>query len=222
MFPHSAHLAGDVVPFRAYLSKRISVENIDPAKLRLRYIPNLVAAPFETIKAYAELISVQTGSAPLGKALANWERDGWGTVKKEQQLTGLLLNELLAYQFASPVRWIEIQDLLFSPPPHDFERLVEFGPSSTLVGMAQRTHKLNYAKADLARGKRRVMLCHGKIKRLSPMRMPTWKKNPRQLEQCFRNLPACSFCRRCCTYCRCPISISSCCRRRRRRPSEGH
>ncbi|KAK0531483.1 fatty acid synthase alpha subunit Lsd1 [Tilletia horrida] len=158
---HSRYLTGGVTPFRAYLSKRINVENINPSKLRLRYIPNLVAAPFETTKEYAELIFNQTESARLGKALANWERDGWHTEEKEQQLTALLLIELLAYQFASPVRWIETQDLLFSAP-YDFERLVEFGPSPTLVGMAQRTHKLKYAKADLARGKRRVMLCHGK------------------------------------------------------------
>ncbi|CAD6931630.1 unnamed protein product [Tilletia controversa] len=86
-------------------------------------------------------------------------RDGWETEEKEQQLTALLLIELLAYQFASLVRWIETQNIIFSPP-YDFERLIEFGPSPTLVGMAQRTHKLKYAKADLARGKRRVMLCH--------------------------------------------------------------
>ncbi|CAD6885141.1 unnamed protein product [Tilletia caries] len=158
---HSRYLTGGVTPFRAYLSKRINVENISPDNLRLRYIPNLVAAPFETTKAYAELIFNQTDSSRLGKALAHWERDGWETEEKEQQLTALLLIELLAYQFASPVRWIETQDILFSPP-YDFERLIEFGPSPTLVGMAQRTHKLKYAKADLARGKRRVMLCHGK------------------------------------------------------------
>ncbi|KAK0543591.1 hypothetical protein OC846_006365 [Tilletia horrida] len=158
---HSAYLTGGVTPFRAYLSKRINVENLDPAKLRLRYIPNLVAAPFETSKAYAELISAQNDSVRLGKALANWDRDGWATPEKEQQLTALLLIELLAYQFAAVVRWIETQDLL-SSPPYDFERLIEFGPSPTLVGMAQYTHRLKHAKADLARGACRVMLCHGK------------------------------------------------------------
>ncbi|CAD6892303.1 unnamed protein product, partial [Tilletia caries] len=150
-----------VTPLRAYLSKRINVENISPDNLRLHCISNLVAAPFETTKAYAELVFNQTDSSRLGKALAHWERDGWETEEKEQQFTALLLIELLAYQFASPVRWIETQDILFSPS-YDFERLIEFGPSPTLVGMAQRTHKLKYAKADLARGKRRVMLCHGK------------------------------------------------------------
>ncbi|KAK0559722.1 hypothetical protein OC861_006548 [Tilletia horrida] len=131
---HIAYPTGGVTPFRAYLSKRIDVENLDPAKLRLRYIPNLVAAPFETSKAYAELTFAQTDSVRLGKALANWDRDGWATPDKEQQLTALLLIEFL----------------------------VEFGLSPTLVGMAQRTHKLKYAKAHLARDKHRVILCHGK------------------------------------------------------------
>ncbi|CAD6952845.1 unnamed protein product, partial [Tilletia caries] len=124
---HSRYLTGGVTPLRAYLSKRINVENISPDNLRLHCISNLVAAPFETTKAYAELVFNQTDSSRLGKALAHWERDGWETEEKEQQFTALLLIELLAYQFASP-----------------------------------RTHKLKYAKADLARGKRRVMLCHGK------------------------------------------------------------
>ncbi|KAK0559786.1 fatty acid synthase alpha subunit Lsd1 [Tilletia horrida] len=91
---HSAYLTGGVTPFRAYLSKGINVENLDPAKLRLRYIPNLVAASFETSKAYAEFIFAQTDSVRLGKALANWDRDGWATLEKEQQLTALLLIDL--------------------------------------------------------------------------------------------------------------------------------
>ncbi|CAD6945000.1 unnamed protein product, partial [Tilletia laevis] len=49
----------------------INVENISPDNLRLRYIPNLVAAPFETTKAYAELIFNQTDSSRLGKALVH-------------------------------------------------------------------------------------------------------------------------------------------------------
>ncbi|CAD6924584.1 unnamed protein product, partial [Tilletia laevis] len=65
------YLTGGVTPFRAYLSKHINVENISPDNLRLRYIPNLVAAPFETTKAYAELIFNQTDSSRLGKALVH-------------------------------------------------------------------------------------------------------------------------------------------------------
>lgn len=49
------------------------------------------------------------------------------------------LIELLSYQFASPVRWIETQDVLFKT--FKFERLIELGPSPTLTGMATRTQK---------------------------------------------------------------------------------
>lgn len=49
------------------------------------------------------------------------------------------LIELLSYQFASPVRWIETQDVLFKH--FNFERLIELGPSPTLTGMASRTQK---------------------------------------------------------------------------------
>ena len=54
----------------------------------------------------------------------------------EQELAHILLTELLAYQFASPVRWIETQDVFLK----DFntERVVEIGPSPTLAGMTQR------------------------------------------------------------------------------------
>jgi len=46
-------------------------------------------------------------------------RDGWG--ENRQNLVYIILVELLAYPFASPVRWIQTQDLLFIH--FDFERL---------------------------------------------------------------------------------------------------
>jgi 3-oxoacyl-ACP reductase-like protein len=48
-----------------------------------------------------------------------------------------LLVELLAFQFASPVRWIETQNLLFAKLRT--ELLVEIGPAPTLFTMAKRT-----------------------------------------------------------------------------------
>jgi malonyl CoA-acyl carrier protein transacylase len=51
-----------------------------------------------------------------------------------------ILIELLAYQFASPVRWIETQDYLFR---NNVDRVVELGPASTLVDMAKR-YSLNF------------------------------------------------------------------------------
>ncbi len=159
---HSRYLTGGVAPFRSYLSKRINVDAIRPQLLVGRYIPNLVAAPFELSKSYAELIFAQTDSPRLDKVLKNWEKDEWESPERVQRLTATLVVELLAYQFASPVRWIETQDIMFTD--YNFERLVEFGPSPTLVGMAKRTQALKYSAVDLAQGRKRVMLCSSKDK----------------------------------------------------------
>ncbi|ETW83518.1 hypothetical protein HETIRDRAFT_449233 [Heterobasidion irregulare TC 32-1] len=51
----------------------------------------------------------------------------------ERKLAYIILGELLAYQFASPVHWIETHDLLFTKD--QFERFVEIGPSPTLAEM---------------------------------------------------------------------------------------
>lgn len=97
---HSRYLNGGVAPFRSYLSKRINMEAISPNLLVGRYIPNLIAKPFELTKEYAEIIFNQTDSVRLERVLKNWERDGWGTPEREQRLTATLVVELLAYQFA--------------------------------------------------------------------------------------------------------------------------
>ncbi|CCK69841.1 trifunctional fatty acid synthase subunit FAS2 KNAG_0D00890 [Huiozyma naganishii CBS 8797] len=78
----------------------------------------------------------------------------------EQELAHVLLTELLAYQFASPVRWIETQDVFLK----DFntERVVEIGPSPTLAGMAQRTLKNKYESYDAALSLQRQVLCYSK------------------------------------------------------------
>lgn len=158
---HSSVLRGGVAEFRAYLAKRVGI--VKPKTLVGKYIPNLVAKPFALTKEYTELVLEATrgGSTRLAKIVRNWEKDEWDSVEKEQELCRSLLIELLAFQFASCVRWIETQDVFFEDP-YSFERLVEFGPSPTLVGMATRTHKIKYAGKDQAQGKRRVMLCHSK------------------------------------------------------------
>ncbi|EED20866.1 fatty acid synthase subunit alpha, putative [Talaromyces stipitatus ATCC 10500] len=67
-------------------------------------------------------------------------------VRKE--LGYALLTELLAYQFASPVRWIETQDVVLHQQKS--ERLVEIGPSETLLGMAKKTAATKYKVHDAA------------------------------------------------------------------------
>lgn len=78
----------------------------------------------------------------------------------EQELSHTLLTELLAYQFASPVRWIETQDVFLKE--HNTERVVEIGPSPTLAGMALRTIKSKYESYDAALSLQRQVLCYAK------------------------------------------------------------
>jgi fatty acid synthase subunit alpha len=78
-----------------------------------------------------------------------------------QELAHILLVELLAYQFASPVRWIETQDVIFDASMN-MERLIEIGPSPTLAGMATRTLKTKYEGYDQALGMQRQVLAYAK------------------------------------------------------------
>ena len=78
----------------------------------------------------------------------------------EQELAHTLLVELLAYQFASPVRWIETQDVILAEKTT--ERIVEVGPADTLGGMARRTLASKYEAYDAARSIQRSILCYNK------------------------------------------------------------
>ena len=78
----------------------------------------------------------------------------------EQELAHTLLVELLAYQFASPVRWIETQDVILEK--RRTERIVEIGPAETLGGMAKRTLASKYEAYDAATSVQRQVLAYNK------------------------------------------------------------
>ncbi|KLU82572.1 fatty acid synthase subunit alpha [Magnaporthiopsis poae ATCC 64411] len=78
----------------------------------------------------------------------------------EQELAHTLLVELLAYQFASPVRWIETQDVFLAEKTA--ERIVEIGPADTLGVMARRTLASKYEVFDAAKSLQRQILCYNK------------------------------------------------------------
>jgi fatty acid synthase subunit alpha len=78
----------------------------------------------------------------------------------EQELAHTLLVELLAYQFASPVRWIETQDVFLAE--QTAERIVEIGPADTLGVMAKRTLASKYEAYDAAKSVQRQILCYNK------------------------------------------------------------
>ncbi|KAI8965408.1 putative 3-oxoacyl-synthase [Daldinia sp. FL1419] len=74
----------------------------------------------------------------------------------EQELAHVLLTELLAYQFAMPVRWSETQSILFDKV--NTEKLVEFGPSPTLLNMAKKTLAQFNLESDAVNGIKRSLL----------------------------------------------------------------
>ncbi|KAF9438054.1 3-oxoacyl-[acyl-carrier-protein] synthase [Entomortierella beljakovae] len=156
---HSSFLLSGVAPFRTYLAKKINPTFINVPLLTAKYIPNLTAMPFSIEKSYIEGVYSLTSSPRLGKVLKSWV-DTKLTAKQQQRLGYTLLVELLAYQFASPVRWIETQDRLFKE--YNVVRLIEVGPSPTLCGMAQRTLKFKYEAYDDALTFQRSTLCTSK------------------------------------------------------------
>lgn len=142
------------------LSKKINAAHLNPDTLIGKYIPNLIAKPFEVTREYAQIIYDQTSSPRLDKVLKKWEQDNWAGAEQRQKLAYIILVELLAYQFASPVKWIQTQDRLFTE--FNFERFIELGPSPTLTGMASRTLKAKYEAADDSASRTRTILCHAK------------------------------------------------------------
>ncbi|KAJ2812529.1 fatty acid synthase alpha subunit Lsd1 [Coemansia furcata] len=136
---HSRQLLAGVDEFRAVLQEMIRPENIDYSLLRLRYIPNLTAVPFEVSREYFNLVHSITESPVAASVLDNWSDAALESEGKVADLAATLVVELLAYQFASPVQWIDTQDVLFGKL--GVRRLVEIGVSPVLSGMATKTLK---------------------------------------------------------------------------------
>jgi fatty acid synthase len=116
----------------------------DPDVIIGRYIPNLVPRPFTLDRDFIQEIRDLVPAEPLDPILADY--DTW-LAERRIEMARIVLIELLAWQFASPVRWIETQDLLFTEEAaggRGVERFVEIGVKSapTVAGLATNTLKL--------------------------------------------------------------------------------
>ncbi|KAJ2828474.1 fatty acid synthase alpha subunit Lsd1, partial [Coemansia sp. 'formosensis'] len=136
---HSSQLLPGVDEFRSLLHEKILAENIDYSALCLRYIPNLTAVPFEVSREYFSLVHSITESPVAASVLDTWTNAAMENSDDVARMAAALLVELLAYQFASPVQWIDTQDVLFGKL--GVRRLVEIGVSPVLSGMATKTLK---------------------------------------------------------------------------------
>ena len=100
--------------------------------------------PFTLDRDFIQEIRDLVPAEPLDEILADY--DTWRN-EKPAELCRKVVIELLAWQFASPVRWIETQDLLFIEEAAGglgVERFVEIGVKSapTVAGLATNTLKL--------------------------------------------------------------------------------
>ena len=140
---HSSVLRVGVPEFRRSL-ERVMPRDTDPELIIGRYIPNLVPRPFSLDRDFIQEIRDLVPAEPLDEILADY--DTWRN-DRPRELCRKVVIELLAWQFASPVRWIETQDLLFTEEAAGglgVERFVEIGVKSapTVAGLAQNTLKL--------------------------------------------------------------------------------
>lgn len=136
---HSSVLRSGVPEFTERLQALVPDE-FDYAALIDRYVPNLVARRFELTEDFARSILEVVPSEAVAALVADWD----AAMADEMAAARTLLIELLAWQFASPVRWIETQDLLLTATDHGglgTEKLVEVGLASapTLANLAART-----------------------------------------------------------------------------------
>ncbi|WP_111510203.1 type I polyketide synthase [Mycobacterium kyogaense] len=140
---HSSVLRVGVADFRRAL-ERVMPDDADPELLIGRYIPNLVPRPFTLDRDFVQEIRDLVPAEPLDEILADY--DTWRN-ERPRELMRKIVIELLAWQFASPVRWIETQDLLFIEEAAGglgVERFVEIGVKNapTVAGLATNTLKL--------------------------------------------------------------------------------
>ncbi|MDI3315588.1 MAG: DUF1729 domain-containing protein [Mycobacterium sp.] len=140
---HSRVLRVGVAEFRRSLD-RVMPHDRDPELIIGRYIPNLVPRPFSLDRDFIQEIRDLVPAEPLDPILADY--DTWRR-ERPREMARTVFIELLAWQFASPVRWIETQDLLFTEEAAGglgVERFVEIGVKSapTVAGLATNTLKL--------------------------------------------------------------------------------
>ncbi|WP_156806879.1 type I polyketide synthase [Corynebacterium capitovis] len=126
--PFHSRVLRDGVPAFAEKLDQLLPQVIDVDALEHRYVPNLVARPFELTQGFIDAVTSEVPSQRLaGVTVDNTDR---------ATLARTLLIELLAWQFASPVRWIETQDLIIDR----VEQIIEVGLASspTLTNLAKR------------------------------------------------------------------------------------
>jgi len=135
---HSKALLGGVSVFRVVLQNTFRTPReggsfkMSASEVVDKYVPNVLGLPFQLSKSYLQLVHSATGSAIVEKLISEYEQ----SAADLDELARLLIIELLAYQFASPVQWIKTQESLLRS---GVSRFIEVGPQLTLASMLKRS-----------------------------------------------------------------------------------
>ena len=141
---HSKLLQDGVSEFRCEL-ERIIPHNVDYIPLVGRYIPNLIPCKFTLDREFIQSIRNLVLDETLDEILADY--DMWRE-KYPVKLCRKIIITLLSWQFAMPVRWIEVQNLLFLEEDKGglgIRRFIEVGVKNTptVANLANSTLKLS-------------------------------------------------------------------------------
>ena len=126
---HSSILAPAVSVFRDALDELLP-EDAPYENLVGRFIPNLLGTTFAPTDEYASQFATVCDSPVEGEIRASVR----APAGPDRAALRLFLRELLAYQFARPVRWDRTQQTLLAG---NIERLIEIGPKPHLTGMLE-------------------------------------------------------------------------------------
>ncbi|KAJ1727686.1 fatty acid synthase alpha subunit Lsd1, partial [Coemansia biformis] len=143
---HSSHLLQGADQFRSCINMMVRPSDFDSTQFIGKYIPNLNAVPFDISPEFLQQLYDQTKSPVIERELAQWRPDT--TLEEQLELCRYVIIELLSYQFASPVKWIQTQERMFREM--GVQRLVEIGPSAILTRMAEGTLMLSGMEKQVA------------------------------------------------------------------------
>ena len=135
---HSTRLRDGVGEFRVTLDRLMPQTGF--SALVNRYVPNLVGLPFRLDRPFIDAMVAATNADEVRAFAADFER--WS--QDPDAFARALVIELLAFQFASPVRWIGCQESIVRPLDQGglgAERVIEIGVGyqPTVANMAKQT-----------------------------------------------------------------------------------
>ncbi|ORX69117.1 hypothetical protein DL89DRAFT_171833 [Linderina pennispora] len=124
---HSSLLEPTVSAFREFLDQVLPKNPDIFENLYNRYIPNMTGTPFDVSQKFMKQVYDVSHSSVVSKLLDSWDDNSHYNQGQVSSCARLLLIELLSFQIARPVMWIETQNTVLIRSC--VSRLIEIGPN---------------------------------------------------------------------------------------------